>query len=85
MEAQIVYIHFCRKIDYYTTAYIFANATNFTERQTLKCGPHTPHKPSVLVCELSSKWWRNPEIQMVLGVNVHAFLGFSHVYFVLLS
>jgi hypothetical protein len=51
MVAQIENIdYFCRKIDCHKTAYIFANATDFSNRQTFKFFPHTPFIPSVFVC-----------------------------------
>jgi hypothetical protein len=33
---KLIYLLFVEKIDFYKTAYIFANVTNFAKRQTLK-------------------------------------------------
>jgi hypothetical protein len=46
------------KIDFYKTAFIFADTIYFSNR--LKCVhiAHTQYIPSIFVCELSSKWQR---------------------------
>jgi hypothetical protein len=46
------------KIDFYKTAYIFADPTHFFNRQTLKCCPFSPYIPSVFVCGVSEEIYK---------------------------
>jgi hypothetical protein len=55
MAMQIDKIDLYRKIDFFKTAYSFADPTYFFKSQTLKCFPRATYIPCVFVCGVSSK------------------------------